>query len=74
MLVASVFLSWMQSKNETEGPLELGKKMADSDMKRNPDASMPDFSPKPLRSYTQGLVTLANQRLAAETGEQECYE
>lgn len=74
MLVASVFLSCSRSQNQTEGPLELGKKMADSDMKRNPDASMLDFSPKPVWSYTQGLVSLANQRLAAETGEQKYYE
>lgn len=54
-------------------PLDWAKKMADSDMKRNPDASMLDFSSKPIWSYTQGLVSLAGQRLAEETGDQKYY-
>ena len=63
-----------QAAPETTSPLQWAIKMADSDMKRNPDASMLDFSPKPVWSYTQGLVTLANQRLAAETGDPKYYE
>ncbi|MCW0481246.1 glycoside hydrolase family 88/105 protein [Gaoshiqia sediminis] len=76
MLVASlpVMFSCKQSEPKTTSPIEWAVKMADSDMQRNPDASMLDFSPVPRWSYTQGLVTLANQRLAAQTGDQKYYE
>jgi unsaturated rhamnogalacturonyl hydrolase len=72
-LITAILLCFSCKQNETTGPLDWGKKMADSDMKRNPDASMLDFSPKPNWSYTQGLVSLANQRLAEETGDQKYY-
>lgn len=63
--------SCKQDAKQISDPIDWGKKMADSDMKRNPDASMLDFSPKPVWSYTQGLVALANQRLTEETGDQK---
>lgn len=76
LLFASVLwgYSCQQNNTQTTTPLDWGKKMADSDMKRNPDASRLDFSPNPVWSYTQGLVTLAGQRLAAETGNQKYYQ
>lgn len=61
-------------KQDKTSPIEWGIKMADSDMARFPDASMLDWSPKPKWSYTQGLVTLALQRLADETGDQKYYD
>ena len=75
MLFASVLFccSCQQSESNETTPLEWGTRMADSDMKRNPDASKLDFSTEPKWSYTQGLVCLADQRLAAETGDQKYY-
>lgn len=76
LLTAAIFPSCVikQNVNRDTTPLDWAKKMADSDMKRNPDASMLDFSPKPVWSYTQGLVSLAGQRLTEETGEQQYYQ
>lgn len=62
------------TKNEEKSPIEWGVKMADSDMARFPDASMLDWTPTPKWSYTQGLVTLALQRLADATGNQKYYD
>ncbi|MGD9555629.1 MAG: glycoside hydrolase family 105 protein [Mangrovibacterium sp.] len=75
MLIAIAVISICCSQKEDHpvSPLEWARKMADSDMKRNPDASMLDFSPKPVWSYTQGLVSLANQRLSEETGDEKYY-
>lgn len=61
-------------KTEEISPIQWGIKMADSDMARFPDASMLDWSKEPKWSYTQGLVTLALQRLADETGDQKYYD
>lgn len=73
--VMAINSSCSQPKQTTElKPLEWGVKMADSDMKRFPDAAMLDFSPSPKWSYTQGLVTLAMQRLADETGNAKYYD
>lgn len=52
-------------------PLMWAKKMADSDMKRNPDPAKLDFSKNREWSYCQGLVCLANQRLSEVTGERK---
>jgi len=75
IFMAAILLHFSCNPGEEKIPdaLDWGKKMADSDMKRNPDASMLDFSPKPVWSYTQGLVSLAGQRLAEETGDQKYY-
>ncbi len=61
-------------KADETSPLEWAVKLADSDMTRFPDASMLDWTPKPKWSYTQGLVTLALQKLSAETGEQKYWD
>ncbi len=76
ILMTAILLHFSCKPGEDQIPdaLDWGKKMADSDMKRNPDASILDFSPKPVWSYTQGLVSLAGQRLAEETGEQQYYQ
>ena len=73
LFFAAILLSYSckQNAKQISDPIDWGKKMADSDMKRNPDASMLDFSLKPVWSYTQGLVCLANQRLTEETGDQK---
>ncbi|PTN10065.1 unsaturated rhamnogalacturonyl hydrolase [Mangrovibacterium marinum] len=77
MLAASFFVATSCSqtkKADQQRPIELGIKLADSDMARFPDASMLDWSSKPKWSYTQGLVSLALQRLTDETGDQKYYD
>lgn len=48
-------------------PLEWAVKMADSDQKRNPNPVFLDHTKHPRWNYTQGLVTLANQKLYKAT-------
>ncbi len=61
------------SKPDAIAPIEWAKKMADSDQKRWPDASFLDWTPVPRWSYTQGLVTLANQKLYNYTNDQKYW-
>lgn len=49
-------------------------KMADADMKRNPEAWMLDFNKKPRWNYTHGVVCTAIERLWKRTGEQKYYD
>lgn len=77
MLGAALLLNTscsQSAKKDEKSPVEWGVKMADSDMARFPDASMLDWTPTPKWSYTQGLVTLALQRLADATGDQKYYD
>lgn len=76
-----VFASCGQSKKETsheqfngKEPIQWARLMADSDQKRFPDAAMLDWTKEPKWSYTQGLVTLANQKLYAYTKEQKYWD
>ncbi|MFV0522760.1 MAG: glycoside hydrolase family 105 protein [Mangrovibacterium sp.] len=55
-------------------PIRWAKLMADSDQKRFPDAAMLDWGKAPKWSYTQGLVTLANQKLYDYTKEQRYWD
>ncbi|MFV0366084.1 MAG: glycoside hydrolase family 105 protein [Mangrovibacterium sp.] len=80
----SLLVSCGQSKKEKQSvsheefngksPIEWAMLMADSDQKRFPDATMLDWTTKPKWSYTQGLVTLANQKLYAYTKEQRYWD
>ncbi len=61
-------------KKETVTPIEWAKRLADSDQQRWPDPSLLDWSKYPKWSYTQGLVTLANQKLYNYTGEHKYWD
>ncbi len=50
-------------------PVEYAKKMADSDIKRNPEGWMIDFREKPKWEYTHGLMMNAHLALFEETGD-----
>ncbi|NBA75343.1 glycosyl hydrolase family 88 [Emticicia sp. ODNR4P] len=49
-------------------------RMADSDIKRNPEAWMLDFAKKPFWGYCQGLVSLSLQKLWEYNGDIKYYE
>lgn len=49
-------------------------RMADSDIKRNPEAWMLDFAKKPFWGYCQGLVCLSLQKLWEYNGDIKYYE
>jgi len=55
-------------------PIEWAKKMADSDQKRVPNPVFLDGVKFPKWNYTNGLVTLANQKLYDYTKEQKYYD
>jgi unsaturated rhamnogalacturonyl hydrolase len=55
------------SSKEKIVPLEYAKKMADSDMKRNPEGWMIDFREKPKWEYTHGLMMNSHLELYEET-------
>lgn len=65
-----------KSKNDFEGiiPIEWAKKMADSDQKRIPNPVFLDGAKNPKWNYTNGLVTLANQKLYNYTKEQKYWD
>lgn len=63
-----------QSGAEAISPIEWAKKMADSDQKRVPNPIFLDGSKYPKWNYTNGLVTLANQRLYDYTKEQKYWD
>ncbi len=48
-------------------------RMADSDIKRNPEAWMLDFAKKPFWGYCQGLVCLSLQKLWQQSGEEKYF-
>jgi unsaturated rhamnogalacturonyl hydrolase len=48
-------------------------RMADSDMIRNPKASLLDFAPEPRWNYTNGLVCSALEQVWKETGDEKYY-
>ncbi|WP_016779151.1 glycoside hydrolase family 88/105 protein [Anaerophaga thermohalophila] len=54
--------------------MEYAKKMADSDMKRNPEAWMIDFREKPKWEYTHGLMMNAYLALYEETKQDRYLE
>ncbi|MDR2474996.1 MAG: glycoside hydrolase family 88 protein [Bacteroidales bacterium] len=49
-------------------------RMADSEMKRNPESWMLDFSEKPKWNYCHGLVLLAIQKTFDKTGDRKYYD
>lgn len=48
-------------------------RMADSDMIRNPKASLLDFAPEPRWNYTNGLVCTALEQVWKKTGDEKYY-
>nr|WP_315247055.1 glycoside hydrolase family 88 protein [uncultured Flavobacterium sp.] len=64
-----------QAQNKTEiTPIEWAKKMADSDQKRVPNPVFLDGVKFPKWNYTNGLVTLANQKLYEYTKDQKYWD
>lgn len=59
------------ASKEKIAPLEYAQKMADSDIKRNPEAWMIDFREKPKWEYTHGLMMNAYLGLYEETGNED---
>jgi unsaturated rhamnogalacturonyl hydrolase len=49
-------------------------RMADSDIGRNPKATMLDFSETPKWNYTNGLICTALQKLWLKTGDEKYYQ
>jgi unsaturated rhamnogalacturonyl hydrolase len=66
----------LKVKSYFEGisPIEWSKKMADSDQKRVPNPVFLDGSKFLKWNYTNGLVTLANQKLFDYTNEQKYWD
>ena len=64
-----------QAQNKTGiTPIEWAKKMADSDQKRVPNPVFLDGVKFPKWNYTNGLVTLANQKLYEYTKDQKYWD
>lgn len=64
-----------QAQNKTGiTPIEWAKKMADSDQKRVPNPVFLDGVKFPKWNYTNGLVTLANQKLYEYTEDQKYWD
>lgn len=73
-------IAFSQNKDKTKDnlgnvpPIEWAKKMADSDQKRVPNPVLLDGQKFPKWNYTNGLVTLANQKLYDYTKEQKYWD
>ena len=65
VLTTLVFFSCAQPSKKL--PASWAKLMADSEIARNPDPALLDFSKVPRWNYTNGLVCLSMQRLAEAT-------
>lgn len=61
------------NSNTTEEP-KYYVKMADSEMQRNPESWMLDFSAKPKWNYCHGLELMAIQQVFDQTGDQKYYD
>lgn len=77
-LLVCHWVSFGQSKAKSDfeeiSPIEWSKKMADSDQKRVPNPVFLDGVKFPKWNYTNGLVTLANQKLYDYTKEQKYWD
>ncbi len=83
--VLAVIMSYCSNSkgNESEGQnekveskseyLSLAIEMANSDMKRNPEAWMLDFNTRPRWNYTHGVVCSAIENLWKYTGDKKYY-
>jgi unsaturated rhamnogalacturonyl hydrolase len=67
VVLAGIYVQACAQSPSTESKDPWWKKMADSDMKRNPDPTMLDFAKSPRWNYTNGLVCLAVQEVWKET-------
>ncbi len=54
-------------------PVEYAINMANSDIVRNPEGWMLDFSERPRWNYCHGLVCLAHEKLWSKTGDEKYY-
>ncbi len=66
--------SRVKTEESTPKPIQWAIRMADSEMKRFPEAWMVDSNKKPRWGYTQGLEALAFQQLWLATGDQKYYD
>lgn len=75
-LLVSHMVTFGQLKDNPQGdsPIVWSKKMADSDQKRVPNPVFLDGVKFPKWNYTNGLVTLANQKLYDYTKEQKYWD
>ena len=72
----SIFIACSVSCTASEKsipPKNWAIKMAESDMVRNPEGWMIDFSRRPNWGYCQGLVCLAHERLWKATGDEKYF-
>lgn len=60
-------------QEESTAYLSWATRMADSDIKRNPEAWMVDFNTKPRWNYTHGLMCSAMERVWKATGDEKYY-
>lgn len=60
-------------QEESREYLSWAQRMADSDIKRNPEAWMVDFNTKPRWNYTHGLMCSAMERVWRATGDEKYY-
>jgi len=72
----SIFITYSVSCTASEKsipPKSWAIKMAESDMVRNPESWMIDFSRRPNWGYCQGLVCLTHERLWKATGDENYF-
>ena len=70
LLICLLFISMLNSF----GQVEYSTRMVDSEMKRNPESWMLDFSQKPKWNYTHGLELQAILQVWQKTGEQKYFD
>ncbi|ASB48052.1 glycoside hydrolase family 88/105 protein [Alkalitalea saponilacus] len=69
-----VFMLGTSCSNSSTNELYWAEKMAQSDMKRNPEGWMIDFRQTPKWEYTHGLMMTALMELYKETGDEQYLE
>jgi len=76
LLISLILFACGGSENKStkdESPAPLYVRMADSEMKRNPDPRLLDFRDKPKWEYTNGLVCSAFLQVWEKTGDSAYY-
>ncbi|MBN1182688.1 MAG: glycoside hydrolase family 88 protein [Bacteroidales bacterium] len=73
LFTLSFIITRCKDRSAQIDPLDYAIKMADSEMKRNPDAWMLDFMKSPKWNYTNGLVCTAFEQLWKVTGNEKYY-
>ena len=73
LLTLAISIMACHQSEKKQSPKAWAIKMADSDMLRNPESWMIDFSKTPKWGYCQGLVCSANEKLWLATGDDTYY-